>query len=40
MDRVQAAEERKKQGNEEHKRGNYQAAVKCYSEAIGMSDRR
>ncbi len=28
------AEEKKKQGNEEHKKGNYTAAVRLYSEAI------
>jgi hypothetical protein len=31
------AEEKKKQGNEEHKKGNYTAAVKLYQEAIGKS---
>jgi hypothetical protein len=34
MDPVKA-EERKKQGNEEHKKGNYPAAVKLYTDAIG-----
>ena len=34
MESTQAAEEKKKQGNEEHKKGNYQGAVKWYSEAI------
>ncbi len=31
MDR---AEEKKKQGNDEHKKGNYPAAVKLYTDAI------
>ena len=29
------AEEKKKQGNDEHKKGNYPAAVKLYTDAIG-----
>jgi hypothetical protein len=29
------AEEKKKQGNEEHKKGNYTSAVRLYQEAIG-----
>lgn len=33
-----AAEEKKKQGNEEHKKGNYQAAVRCYTDAISKLD--
>lgn len=35
MDSLKAAEEKKKQGNEEHKNGNYGAAVRYYSDAIG-----
>ncbi len=34
---IQKAEEKKKQGNEEHKKGNYTQAVKLYQEAIGNS---
>jgi len=30
-----AAEEKKRQGNEEHKKGNFQQAVKLYTLAIG-----
>ena len=30
------AEERKKQGNEEHKKGNYVAAIRLFTEAIGI----
>jgi len=33
---IAKAEEKKKQGNDEHKKGNYKAAVKLYQEAIGM----
>ncbi len=32
---IAKAEEKKKQGNDEHKKGNYTAAVKLYQEAIG-----
>jgi tetratricopeptide (TPR) repeat protein len=31
------AEERKKLGNEEHKKGNYQAAIKYFNEAIELN---
>lgn len=30
------AEEKKKQGNEEHKKGNYVAAIRLFTEAIGI----
>ena len=39
MDPAKAAEEKKKQGNEEHKKGNYQSAARLYQEAIGMITR-
>lgn len=29
------AEDKKKQGNDEHKKGNYPLAVRLYQEAIG-----
>jgi len=32
---ISKAEEKKKLGNEEHKKGNYPAAVRLYTEAIG-----
>ena len=32
-----AAEEKKKQGNDEHKKQNYKRAVQLYSEAISKS---
>lgn len=31
----QRGEELKNQGNEEFKKGNYQAAITCYTEALG-----
>lgn len=34
-----AAEEKKNQGNEEFKKGNHLAAIKLYSEALGMTLR-
>ncbi len=34
---IAKAEEKKKQGNEEHKKGNYTAAVRLYQEAIGIN---
>ena len=35
MESTSKAEEKKKLGNDEHKKGNYVQAVKLYSEAIG-----
>ena len=36
MDISAKAEEKKRLGNDEHKKGNYPAAVRLYTEAIGM----
>ena len=34
---IAKAEEKKKLGNDEHKKGNYPAAVRLYTEAIGKT---
>jgi hypothetical protein len=34
---IAKAEEKKKLGNDEHKKGNYPAAVRLYTEAIGKN---
>jgi len=37
MDSKSQAEEKKKQGNEEHKKGNYALAARLYQEAIDLN---
>ena len=34
---IAKAEEKKKLGNDEHKKGNYPAAVRLYTEALGKT---